>query len=193
MLERSQDNNTFTMQQEALHAARTKLGDILTYPWDENSLEKESNLIVVLDTDSSNYKKEINTIRRVGHVKAKKRRKFSSYDLNASPIGGIINTIIDIGDFNNKSNKIVEQKSDNEDAGVLDYRYDFDMNTTVSYVSDVKPATGSVFNFSTSGVTAVTTNIKMIQIKLKGAGISTFTLRSYSSNIGESQLLRREY
>ena len=77
MLERTQANNAFAMQQEAILAAKTQIGDIITFPWDENSLSTTSNVVAVLDTDSvGNYQREVNTTRRVGHVAQDKRRKF---------------------------------------------------------------------------------------------------------------------
>ena len=180
MLERTQANNAFVMQQEAILAAKTQLGDIITYPWDDNSLQ--GNVVAVLDTEGNNdYKREAGTIRRKGHVKQDKRRKF----FDAVIIPGN-NAEISISDFIGTS-----QLSPTSDIGgveetSLDYRFTIDLNTTVSYVSDATFAFPIITQVATS-------NIKMIEVEASGDEMSTFTLRAYSANIGESQLLRRDY
>jgi len=190
MLERTQANNAFAMQQEAILAAKTQLGDIVTFPWDENSLNTTTNVVAVLDTDSANYQREVNTTRRIGHVVQNKRRKFFNNETNASDIGGALtDNIIDIGDFDN-SNVSLTPAAAGEDAGVLDYRYDFNMTTRVRYINDTP---NTPFAFATDGNKTLTSNIKMIEVELQGDGLTTFQLRAYSANIGESQLLRRDY
>lgn len=188
MLERVQANNAFAMQQEAILAAKTQLGDIITYPWDENSLK--NNVVAVLDTQSASYQREVNTTtRRIGHVKQDKRRKFFSNETNASVIGTATNNITDIADFDTdvaELNKL--NAADADFAGTLDYRFDFNMTTSVRYIND-NPVN---FVFSDANI-STTSNIKMITVTLQGDNISTFQLRAYSSNIGESELLRRSY
>lgn len=187
MLERVQANNAFAMQQEAILAAKTQLGDMITYPWDENSLK--NNVVAVLDTQSASYQREVNTTRRIGHVKQDKRRKFFNNTTNASVIGTATNNIIDIADFDTdvaELNKL--NAADADFAGTLDYRFDFNMTTSVRYIND-NPVN---FVFSDANI-STTSNIKMITVTLQGDNISTFQLRAYSSNIGESELLRRSY
>lgn len=192
MLERVQENNAFAMQQEAILAAKTQLGDIITYPWDDKSLNSSNNIVAVLDTQgAANYKREVNTTRRIGHVKQDKRRKFFANETNASSIPAATNNIVDIGDFDTDVAELNKLNSTDADfAGSLDYRFDFNMTTSVRYVDD----TGSPNNFIFSDTNISTTsNIKMITVTLQGDNISTFRLRAYSSNIGESALLRRNY
>jgi len=187
MLERVQENNAFAMQQEAILAAKTQLGDMITYPWDENSLK--NNVVAVLDTQSASYQREVNTTRRIGHVKQDKRRKFFNNTTNASVIGTATNNITDIADFDTDVavlNKL--NAADADFAGTLDYRFDFNMTTSVRYIND-SPVN---FVFSDANI-STTSNIKMITVTLQGDNISTFKLRAYSSNIGESELLRRNY
>jgi len=186
MLERTQANNAFAMQQEAILAAKTQIGDMITYPWDENSLK--NNVIAVLDTQSGSYQREVNTTRRVGHIKQNKRRKFFTDEINASVIGSATNNIIDIADFDTTNVSLITHAG--EDAGALDYRFNFNMTTSVRYINDtINPAN---FIFPDSNI-STTSNIKMITVTLQGTEISTFRLRAYSSNIGESQLLRRDF
>ena len=183
MLERTQANNAFAMQQEAILAAKTQLGDIITYPWDDNSLQ--GNVVAVLDTDGNityNRSPDNNSTRRVGHVKQNKRRKFFNLVTNPGDVAGVVS----ISDFNGSSQTLSPTSDIAGEITDLDYRFTIELNTTVSYVSD------AAFVFPTTAQ-ATTSNIKMIEVKASGDEMSTFTLRAYSANIGESQLLRRSY
>lgn len=197
MLERTQENNAFVMQQETILGARTKLGDILTYPWDENSIQ--TNVVGVLDTALSDNElsrnPDINSTRRIGHLQQDKRRKFFNNTAltattpanlgkdGAEPIPNDIDDFAKVVDFNA--------------TGGLDYRFDFNMTTTVAYISDTADYSVqdmSNFTFQIPPNTAVgSTSIKMIQLTIDGEDLTPFTLRAYSTNIGGSQLLRRTY
>ena len=189
MLEQTQRNNEFTLQQEILLAARTKLGDTLTYRWDEYSLNNDR--IVVLQTNGDSELNPVaGTIRRVGHVRADKRRKFN-LDNNATPppLAPDAN-IDDLDDFHGDNATLIGTAAD------LDYRFTtFEMNTTVVYVSDDAnySDTNLSFTFNTIADTnSSSSNIKMLTLTT-GRENSLFTLRTYSSNIGESEFLRRPY
>lgn len=198
MLERTQANNAFAMQQEAILAARTQIGDMLTYPWDENSIQNDVVGVLNVHINSDDELDRNITIRRVGHVLADKRRKFFNADINATTIANLGRDgaeLIpnDIDDFDT----VVPTKltSSGEDAGVFDYRYDLNMTTTVSYVDDSADYFAqnmAVFTFDTNA-SLRTTNIKMVELTLRGNGLSQFTLRAYSTNIGGSQFLRRDW
>lgn len=196
MLTRTQSNNEFAMQQEAILAARTQIGDILTYRWDENSINSELDS-AVLDTDSVNAnfeRTDINNTRRIGHVKADKRRKYFTAITPASTNFGDTadgDTFPDdIDDFKD-TNKSIITNAGEETAIGLDYRFDFNMTTNILYVDDTLPAiTPFIFQKVSAGHT---TNIKMVELTLQGNGLSTFKLRAYSANIGQGQLLRRDY
>ena len=181
MLERTQTNNAFAMQQEAILAAKTQLGDIITYPWDDNSLQND--IVAVLDTNGDNdYNRTAGTTRRKGHVIQDKRRKFFNAITNPGDVAGVVS----ISDFNGDSQTLSPTSDIAGESTTLDYRFTIDLNTTVNYVSD------SAFAFPT--LTQVgTSNIKMITVEASGDEMSTFSLRAYSANIGESQLLRRNY
>ncbi len=195
MLTRVQNNNTFAMQQEILLAIKTKIGDIITYKWDENSIAGTSN-VAVLDVNNSDSELERfpdnNSTRRVGHINQNKRRKFFS-NITAATLPGQWNTgtpFDDIDDFTGtvKFNAV----------GGLDYRFNFDMTTDVGYIRDIANYKGrSINNFIFSGNklanAAGSTNIKIITVTVKGKDISSFKLQTYSSNIGGSRLLRRTY
>lgn len=195
LLSQTQNNNQYSMQQEIILAARTKIGDTLTYRWDQNSLQ--NGTIKVLVTNGDN---ELNVssdgVRRIGHVKGDKRRKFFSAlnqattPANLGPDTGALN---DIDDFNSATptNLTLSTQTTN-----LDYHVkDFNMTTSVVYVSDSANYSASNINFvfGTTPVTTGSTNIKMLTLSITGSDISPFTLRTYSCNIGESELLRKAY
>ena len=187
MLEQTQKNNEFTLQQEILLAARTKLGDTLTYRWDENSLSNDR--IVVLQTNGDSELSPVaGTTRRVGHVRADKRRKFN-LDNNATlpPLTPDAN-IDDLDDFNGDSVTLTGTAAD------LDYRFTtFTMSTTVAYVADDANYSDTNINFVFDTTPTInSSNIKMLTLNITGA-TNPFTLRAYSSNIGESEFLRRDY
>jgi len=188
MLEQTQKNNEFTLQQEIILAARTKLGDTLTYRWDENSLNNDR--IVVLRTNGDSELNPSIGNRRVGHVHANKRRKFA-FDNNATSnvnLGPDAGDIDDIDDFKSVTTSLTGTQAN------LDYRYtDFNMTTNVTYVDDNATYSNTIVSyiFPTTSVNN-STNIKMVTLNITGS-TSPFTLRTYSCNIGESEFLRRDY
>jgi len=192
MLSRVQNNNNFAMQQEAILMARTQIGDIITYRWDEHSMDSSSN-VGVLDTNSknTNFERVAGTIRRIGHVKGNKRRKFFATETNASTIGLDSGETIpdDIDDFDD-SNKSLSSASDtNHTAG---YKlYDSNMSISVKYTDDNNSA--PTFNFN-QPPHVPTTNIKAITVSLKNSQLDgNLTLRAFSCNIGANQLLRKDF
>ena len=195
MLTTTQNNNTFAMRQEAILAARTQLGDELTYLWDENSMDSNHN-VAVLDTNSTNifFERVPSTIRRIGHIKGNKRRKYfasPTYATAPANLGkdGIEATPNDIDDFSSSTPITIQHV-----ANTLDYRYNLNMTTTVSYVDD-NFTQGTPFDFNTSATSpAKSTNIKMITLIITNDNNDfNMTLRAYSSNIGANQLLRRDF
>jgi hypothetical protein len=193
LLLKTQNNNAYTLQQEVILAARTKLGDTLTYRWDEASLQNDRIGVLVTDGDSD-LNVTSDGIRRIGHVKGNKRRKFFA-DLNTStPVAnlGIEGTELnDVDDINGQTTTL----SSSSQTTNLDYRFtDFNITTTVVYVSDDANYSSSDMSFTFLDTnTSHTTSIKLLTIKVEGEGITPFVMRSYSCNIGESELLRRDY
>ena len=186
MLAQTQKNNEFTLKQEILLAARTKIGDILTYRWDKNSLQDDRIVVLQVTNGDIELVPNIGT-RRIGHVHGNKRRKFS-FGNNASTAFGDAN-ITDLDDFDGVSSGLTLVKAN------LDYRFtDLNMTSTVQYVSDdASYSSQNLIDFTFPIIsTAASTNIKMITLVTK-AEESTFTLRAYSTNIGESEFLRRDY
>lgn len=189
ILTQVQTNNAFAMQQEAILAAKTKIGDILTYEWDENSYNPAASRSFVLDTANGDI--ELNAIagtpRRVGHIDVDYRRKLFPVTRFASPIGADSGDLDDIDDFSGQATTIAATI---ETAGTLDYVFTaLTLTPTITYTSDTATYSNSTLAFTFDPVNAnAITNIKTISVQVTGAS-QTITLRAFSCNIGESTLL----
>ena len=199
MLTTTQSNNTFAMQQEAILMARTQLGDIVTYRWDENSIDGNYT-IAVLDTNSSYYKRypDSNSTRRVGHVKGNKRRKFFSYKRYATldtALGKENSKYDDIDDFDTENRNLSDSNANDTNA-TLGYKLsDTNMSISVTYLNDTPT---NPFDFNTSkplNSTQRSSNIKTLTLSLRNSllGDKNLTFRAFSCNIGANQLLRRDF
>jgi len=191
-------SDEFSLNQEAILAGATKIGNILTYEWDEKNVE-ESDLKHVLDVTNGDMElnrwPNSNSTRRIGHFKGNSRRKFFSSELNASSIGTDdateTNLPDDIDDFDAKSDTLVVNSTSDSD-----YVKNFILTTKVSYIGDTADynQTTLSFDFSTTAV-APSTNIKMVEVIIKDVqnnqDIATF--RSYAANIGSTKLLHRTF
>lgn len=193
ILTQVQNNNAFAMQQEAILAAKAKIGDILTYEWDDNSYSATAQRSYVLDTLNGNgdLNRTGTTDQRVGHVNANYRRKLfdtsialaarSATDTNTT--GGN-----DVDRFNGQDTNI---SATLENAGKgLDYVFALTLKPIITYASDTatysnNPLNNFVFDFANANAI---TNIKTISVQVTG-GDQNITLRAFTCNIGESTLL----
>lgn len=203
MLSQTKSNNEFAMQQEAILAARTKLGDVMTYAWDEANVAL-TGATLVLDTNDTGSDIELNKVngsRRIGHIFSDKRRK--GYDIQAlSTASGTLGADVgetqlsdydDIDDFHNTS----QQLFNSGEATIVgqDYKFtDMNLTTRITYIDDSATYINDSINdfIFTTGNANRRSNIKMVEITVSGSQ-TNFVLRSYSSNIGESELLRRTW
>lgn len=191
-----QNNNAFAMQQEAILAAKSKIGDVLTYEWDDKSYDSNASRSFVLDT--TNGDSELNRFSgqlRRGHVNADNRRKLfdTSIPLNnrsASAIGSDSGDLDDIDDFNAKQTSIFATLATLEGTNTLDYVFDLNMTTSVSYaLDDANYTTTTLSGFALNPTNSNTiTNIKTVTVTVAGAD-QNITLRAFTCNIGESSLL----
>lgn len=196
MLTRVQSNNAFAMQQEAILMARTQIGNIITYPWDEKSEDSSFN-VGILDTNGDS---DYNRTNRVGLVNADKRRKFFTMPTYASLTStfGIADNgesiPDDIDDFDNKNRNLTNPTNLNEINATLGYKIsDSNMTIFVKYIDDNNTNIPFDFNLSSNPI-GITTNIKMIEVSLQNSLLdNNITLRAFSSNIGANQLLRRTF
>lgn len=190
VLTQVQNNNAFAIQQEAILAAKAKMGDLLTYEWDENSYVSGDSHSYVLDV--TNGDAELNatagTPRRVGHIDTDYRRKFFSVPRLASVIGADGGDLDDVDDFNGTAT-IIALTVVTEGAGTLDYVFDLNLTTTVAYAADSAnySVTPLIFTLNPDDNKSIT-NIKTIEVAVLGAP-STVRLRAFTCNIGESKLL----
>lgn len=181
ILTQVQNNNAYAMQQEAILAAKAKIGDILTYEWDGKSYDSNSSRSFVLDVTNGNANLDrFNGQLRIGHVNADYRRKFFPNATNPSNTG-------EIDKFHGTLQHI---SATAESADSLDYVFDLNLSTKVSYINDFGTYSNQTladFTFNTA-VHAASTNIKMIAVTVTG-GDQNITLRAFTCNIGESSLL----
>lgn len=203
MLSQTKSNNEFAMQQEAILAARTKLGDVLTYAWDEANVLL-TGATLVLDTNDTGSDDELNKIngsRRIGHIPSDKRRKgydiqtpsTASGTLGADAGEAQLSDYDDIDDFHTTSQQLFN--SGEATIAGQDYKFaDMNLTTRVIYVDDSATYINDDVNdfvFTTANANR-RSNLKMVEITVSGSQ-TNFVLRSYSANIGESELLRRTW
>lgn len=182
ILTQVQTNNAFALQQEAILAAKTKIGDILTYEWDDKSYDANASRSFVITAANGNAALNCSNAanRRVGHVNADYRRKCSATGATASAIG--TDGLNDIDDFSGQATVIANPL---EGAGTLDYVFTaLTLTPTITYASDAQL---NAFTFNPDNAN-VRTNIKTIAVQVTGAN-QNITLRTFSCNIGESTLL----
>jgi hypothetical protein len=194
ILTQVQNNDALTLRQEAILAAKTKIGEILTYEWDENSYDATAGRTFVLSTNSPDTELDINatTFRRIGHINADYRRKGSAVGATASAIGtdvGDGGNFDDIDDFNATT---VPLSVSADGAGSLDYIFNLNLTTTVNYAADSAAYANPILNgFVLNPDNNVTrTNIKAISVTVTdGVNANGIVLRAFSCNIGDNVLL----
>ncbi len=195
LLSQTSKTDEFSISQEAILAGATKICNILTYPWDDKLV---GLLSVKYILDVSNGDDELNrsitdTNRRKGNFKANYRRKFNSNLTFASlTLGraGDTNTTVynDLDDFNGTVQTITS-------GGVGDYIKDFNLTTTIKYISDSANYSQTTLNFGELNISSSTpsTNLKMIEVKVTdpNSNEEITTLRAFSANIGSYELIYR--
>jgi len=198
LLSQASKSDEFSLNQEAILAGSTKIGDILTYPWDDK-LVSETNVKHILDVtngDSELDRYPNNHTRRIGNFKTNFRRKFDANTTYASATlgrAGDTNTTAynDIDDFNGNSEII-------NGGGTGDYLMDLNLTTKVFYISDdANYSSSPTLNFGdlNTSLATPTTNLKMIEVKVanKANHQTITTLRAFSANIGSYELLYRTF
>lgn len=205
MLSQSGNNNSFSIAQETIFAARTKIGNILTHQWDANSTEDNDSITYIRVLDVINGDASLDRLalagtlddnRRMGHVQNNLRRRFHDDNITVSgvvrPSGGIDEDNTSIDQFNGD---FVEFDS----FTGFDYVREFNLTTAIFYISDNVNYANQIinFNFDVSTEANITdinnsTNIKMIEVVARSEDGITFTFRTFSSNIGQTDLLSRE-
>ena len=195
------------LMQEAIFASATKISQILTYSWDENSAPDTAVLAAanVVEVTSTGLLDRNSSDFRVGHVQEPLHRRMTPALAvrSATAIGTDVGDILpdDIDDFDDANPVDLTSLT-----GAPGYKRAYRVTTTVSYVDDynfrnaTSYASGTIdFTFGTNEVVGTTTNLKMIEISTdqnNSDGWSAdpiLVLRSYSANIGETDFYKRTY
>jgi len=185
-----------TLKEEGIMLTTTKIAQILTYPWDQNSsplsIMSTSQVLTTIANPPDGLERNGISDFRIGHFPGELRRRMTPYsnERNATSIGGANN----IGSFNNEEVTIGAAGSDQG------YKKEYNITTSVIYVDDnaTYSATNVVYNFGTVAVPGATSNIKMVQVSTAekdaaGAWQPIIVMRSYSANIGEAEFYKRRY
>ena len=204
ILTQTQEASNLSLRQEAILSVKTKLAYLLAYHWDENTYDATADTERVLNTAGGNaaFNAVGTTLRRVGHIATDGRRRFWDNATNAS---AVLSTEVgdvdadDMDDFNNFIRFPPETKNIN---AVDDFIFNLTLTPTINYIPD-NPTVGTYagnivrFNFNTGNISANSTNIKMIQVTATAPAASgmnaPITMFAFSSNIGQSKILRRAW
>jgi len=194
MLGQSAQSNQFSLVQESIMAARTKVGNIISFRWDNNSSEANSSVTRAVDVrggDSDLNRTGASSLRRKGHTVRDMRRRMTD-----SPVFATIghDDFDDIDDFDGNVSVIALTGSGVE--GKFDYLdKDLNLTTQVMYISDDANYSATTINFDFNASTghkndANSTNIKMIELTVRSSNKKDlpFVFRTFSSNIGQSKL-----
>lgn len=207
VLTQTNDNVAFTLKQEAIMAAKTRIGDIMTYNWDESSYDALNDVSYILDTNTPNANlNDRNGTVLIGGVIGSGRRRLSPTGLTASnALGDDAGDLDDVDDFDDTNvqvgtSAVLVAGVGAGATGSLDYIFDADMNitTTVTYATDNANYSQRVINnfvFNPADVgDANSRNIKTITETITGLEGGDITLRAFVANIGQSKpLLPRNF
>jgi hypothetical protein len=211
VLVNNQNSLEDNLVQESIFLASSKMSQVLTFKWDDNSSSpglgtlSTSDVIDVtngapaLDRNSSEF--------RVGHFQQDKHRRMSpqlSATRSATAVLGIEvpGVFDDIDDFHGLVNtNIIATTS----AGGYKKQYRADVNVTYvndnNFINATSYASNSIdFVLSPTPAAAVTTNIKMVSASISQDDPTSATgwkqtllLRAFVANIGETDYFKRRY
>jgi prepilin-type N-terminal cleavage/methylation domain-containing protein len=192
LLKQSSKSDEASIIQESVLASSTKMGNILSFPWDSASYDTTNKVLRVLDVSNSGDSElardttSLNSNYRKGHIVADKRRRF--FDSVTNPTASTT-TMDNISYFHNKTATIGGSGAyDYKDSGIT-------MASKVFYINDNTNYSNKNINFTVRTTPIVnSTNIKMIELTTTSPLLGrSFVLRTFSCNIGQSGLLERTY
>lgn len=190
--------------QEAIFATSAKMMQVLSYPWDEHSIDSNNpgapTKIVSIPGGSVIYNRykngdgdinDTNGSFRVGAILENGHRRF--HDYNASD-ANVTTPLTDNG--HTALNNISTSASVllvNATPSAQGYKNKYEMDVNVSYIPDT-PDANNVFVFKNTG-TNTPTNMKLISVTIRNAttGDILVKLYSYSANIGEVNFAKRTF
>lgn len=206
VLTQTNDNIAFAVKQEAIMAAKTRIGDIMTYEWDERSYDATNAMRFILGTNSPDAQlNDRNGTVRIGGVIGSGRRRVSPIGFNATANGNLgkdvgegANDFDDIDDFAGDSVAVADSALFVSNAGNLDYMLDASMSldTTVVYVADTANYNQAAINFAFNPANVgASRNLKAITETITGLPDgNNIVLRAFVANIGQSKpLLPRNF
>ena len=191
----SKSNDEFALEQESILAAKTKVQNITSYRWDENSYDPVTGKVYILDTYNGDSELQryfsisgsFPNGGLVGQIAVDGRRVM--FDTPTYPDIFEINYTNpnDVDDFNGQ---ILTSLLDMEDSNFDYLNSRFSMGVRVGFVDDSANYQGSkslTYNFPSVFKSSGDSNIKMIEVNVTGVN-TPFVLRYYSYNIGEAQI-----
>ena len=197
------ENVEQNLMQEAIFASSAKLGQILTYSWDENSPDPIATLSssdVLGAPNGHNLLDRVGTSDfRLGHVQQALHRRMTpnSNERNASTtLGNDGGDLDDLDDADGTSNvSLISSTSENT------YKKNYQIDTNVTYLNDTATYSNSSINYTfdvTNTIIGGQSNIKMIEISTEqnntaGVFVPILVLRTFSANIGEIDFYKRTY
>jgi prepilin-type N-terminal cleavage/methylation domain-containing protein len=165
--------------QEAIFASSAEINQVLSYHWDENSIQGNDTLAKVVWTPNSSC--DSDTKLRPGHISEPLHRR--CIDDNTTGESTTFNdaTLNDIDDMNGTTSSIF---IDNSGGSVISsskgYKQDYNSTVNVEY-ADFEPGVAS------------NNNIKKVTVTISKGGNNITVLRAYSANIGEIDYYKRSY
>jgi hypothetical protein len=187
--------------QESIFLSSSKMSQLLTFQWDENSKDpavilSAADVLRVSATGDNELDRNASDFRR-GHFREDKHRRMTpiNNERSASAIGLEGAVYDDIDDFDGIVNFDIITAPD---VGGYKKRYRADVNVT--YVNDNTDYTADPVNFAFTTADAVnTTNLKMVETSIVqdrtglGDWETSVLLRAYVANIGETGYFKRRY
>ena len=173
--------------QEAIFASSAKLNEIISYPWDDNSMPSGSAFSKVIWTSTNDCNSS--TKLRAGHIMEPLHRRCLDNNFSVTQPTAVLGmeandagVYDDLDDFNNVSTAMF---IDNSGSGVITsaqgYKDNYTMDVTVSYAA-----------FGT--ITSASKNMKRIDVTIKNSDNNVTTkLHTYSANIGEVDYYKRSF
>ena len=199
MMKTNEDAMEANVVQEALFASSAKMMQVLSYPWDQHSVDSSNpdtyGKVVDIPTGNTAYvRKDANgtsdllSSYRVGHILEDNHRRFHDVSLADANTIGTLGSVTPPTALNEVNSSNVP--FDNPITSQTGYKNNYTMDVSVGYISDTPSST---FIFPNTG-TATPSNIKLLTVTIKDSSGKPLTLlRSYSSNIGEFDFAKRRF
>lgn len=188
MIQTSTKGIESNLVQEAVFASSAKLNEIISYPWDDNSMQSGSIFSRVIWSSANDCNSS--TKLRLGHIMEQQHRRCLDSNFSVIQPTAILGMEVndagiydDIDDFNNVSSAIF---IDNSGSGIITsaqgYKIPYKMDVNVTYA-----AFGNII--------AASKNMKKIDITIinSDTNITTTKLHTYSANIGEVDYYKRSF